>query len=307
MVEWLVGVDGEVGRVIDVAVVEAYDDEHGDDSTDKHVQCGEERHHERVDTVSQHVPVEGRDGVEAETADAASYDAQVGVVGGDPGHPAEVAESNEDVVREPEVEEHGGKGNGEELETRPPPDHSQRAWYRQVAIGVESAVKRDRDQRAGPHAITWVDEETSADTSKAVANEVSREGDENLVTEVNGPRLVKVLGQDLDPDDIVGVWGRLGDRGHNGNKHMLLSVEGTGIEAVADAKECKADIRESLLHELAEREGEQLGHVGGNVDGGLANLEEAVDEGDGTREEDTEDPGADGGAGHAGVIVVVDN
>lgn len=88
---------------------------------------------------------------------------------------------------------------------------------------------------------------------------------------------------------------------------MLLAVKRARIQAVADAKEREADIREHLFEELADWVGEQLGHVGGDGNGRLADLEEAVDKGDGDGEEDANDPGADRRARHLRVIVVADD
>ena len=52
------------------------------------------------------VPVKGGDGVDAKATDTASNRGQVDVIRGDPGHPVEVGHGCDDVVGEPEVDEH---------------------------------------------------------------------------------------------------------------------------------------------------------------------------------------------------------
>lgn len=88
---------------------------------------------------------------------------------------------------------------------------------------------------------------------------------------------------------------------------MFLFVKGARVEAMAGSKERDAHVGQRLFPQLSQRVRQQLGDVGRDADGGLADAEEAIDEGDGAGEEDSQDPGPDGGAGHCRVVLVVDD
>ena len=172
---------------------------------------------------------------------------------------------------------------------------------------MEGGVEGDGDERRGPDAEGRVDEEPATQTSQAVAEEVGGQGHEDLIPEADGPGLAKVLRQVLDPDDIVRIRRALRDAGHDGDEHVLFLVKRSRVQAMPHAEQSDSPVRQRLLHELSKRVGEKLGHVGRDVDGRLADLEEAVDEGDGAREEDADDPGAQRRAGHGRIVVVVDD
>jgi hypothetical protein len=75
---------------------------------------------------------------------------------------------------------------------------------------------------------------------------------------------------------------------------------------MSHSEESNAHVRKSLLKKLAKRVGQELRHNNINADHGLSDLEEAVDEGDCAREDEAYEPGADRGARHVWVVMVVD-
>ena len=106
-----------------------------EEGTEKTVQGAIERGDQRVACDGKLVPVQGGDGVEADTADTTSYCSQVDVVRGDPGHPVEIRHSLNDVVGEPEVDEHGSKAVHEPPHPRDCPSVDDL-----VDLGVESTL-----------------------------------------------------------------------------------------------------------------------------------------------------------------------
>lgn len=147
---------------------------------------------------SQDVPVESGPGVESKTAVEAGDGGQVAVIGRDPGHPAEGAESREDVVGEPEPHKHSSESDVEELLSAKVPDTAERTVDGAVLVAVEGGVQGDGHQRRGPDTVRRVHEETTAETGQTVADEVGRQRDEELVAEVGGIRHVEELGEPLE-------------------------------------------------------------------------------------------------------------
>src|SRR4051812_17231914 len=106
------------------------------------------------------------------------------VSGCDPGHPAEEAQGAKDVAGKPEVDEHKSECPVEVPQAWHFPDRLKRAadpchLARRV---MKSRVECDSDQRRWPHAVPWVHEEPTTDTSQSVANDVSRQSNQHLVT-----------------------------------------------------------------------------------------------------------------------------
>lgn len=143
---------------------------------------------------------------------------------------------------------------------------------------MESRVQSNRDKRGRPYTIRWVHQEPSADTSNTVADEVSRQCNEDLVGNVGGVRLVEILGKVLDPDDVVGIWRVVGDISHDCDEHVFLFGEWSRVQTVASAENCEAPIREPSLGGFSDRVGKKLGDVGHDPDGRLSNVEQLVDE-----------------------------
>lgn len=111
----------------------------------------------------------------------------------------------------------------------------------------------------------------------------------------------------LSPDDVVGVRDVVRNVGHDCDEHVLLAVERARVERDAGAKDSEADVGKSLLPQLAQGVSEQLGNVGQNRDGWVADGEELVHEGEQGGEEQTDNPRTNGRRRHGGVVVVVDD
>lgn len=159
---------------------------------------------------------------------------------------------------------------------------------------MKGLVEGNGDERGRPHAVRGIDQESPTDARHAVTNKVGGQGNEQLVGDVGCIRLVEILGQILHPDNVVGVGRIICHVCHDGDEHMLFFRKGPWIERVVGAKEGETDIRQPILAGLAHRVGQQLGDVGHDTDGGLANIEQLVDEGQETAESQANGPTADG-------------
>lgn len=109
-----VRVDREVGRVIRIRPVEPDDRDAADEDADEGIERDAEGDDEGLDDVGCDVPVKSRQRVEAETFAHTGDGCQGEVVGGNPRNPVEEGERAEDVVWEPEPDEHAGEGSQEE-------------------------------------------------------------------------------------------------------------------------------------------------------------------------------------------------
>lgn len=159
---------------------------------------------------------------------------------------------------------------------------------------MEGLVEGNGDERGRPDAVRGIDQESSTDARHAVANEVGGQGNEQLVGDVGRIRLVEILGQILHPDDVVGVGRVVRHVCHDGNEHVFLFRKGPRVEGVVCAKEGEADIWQPVFAGLAHWVGQQLGDIGHDADGGLADIEQLVDEGQQTAESQTNGPASDG-------------
>lgn len=88
---------------------------------------------------------------------------------------------------------------------------------------------------------------------------------------------------------------------------MLLLIESPRISIVCHAHDAELISRHPPLPRLAERERNQLRHVGADGNGRLADAKELVDEGEEDAQHDANGPGAHGGARGGGVVFVVDD
>lgn len=178
-----------------------------------------------------------------------------------------------------------------------------------VLIIVQSSVQGNSDEGHWPHTVRRVDKELASQTRQTVTNEIGCEGIEKHVCEVASILLIEILRQNLSPDDVVGVRG--GTRGvcHDGNEHVLLFVEATGVQV--DNRLGKRDTNVFLWHPflpgLAQGEGKELGDIGVKANCGLTDTEQLIDEGKKGAEYNTNSPSTNGGHGNGRVIVVVDN
>lgn len=256
MIKWLVRVNRQVSSVVGVGIIDSQNDEGGEEAADEEIKRAEEGDHEGINVESDDTPVKGGKGVHAKTSAGACNRSKSKIVGRNPSHPAKCSKRSEDIVGQPEEAKHAHKGDEEELEARHAPhlfEGTQSSW---VGIAMERRVEGDSHERRGPYTIRWVHEESPADTSQAVADEVAGESDGDLITEVDGPLLVEELRQELNPDKIMGIRRALGNTGHEGNEHVLLLVEWTRVQAVANSPEGKSNIRQSLLPKFTERIGQ---------------------------------------------------
>ena len=153
------------------------------------------------------------------------------VVGSDPGGPVEVRHGSDEVVGEPEVDEHR-----DETVAEPPHPRHCPSVRGSVCPRVEGLIQRDRSQVRGPDGARGVHEETTSKTGETVTDEVGGQGDKDLVPKAASPRLVEVEWEVLHPDDVSGVRGRKSDVGHDGDNHVLLHVEPARVEAPRIAK-----------------------------------------------------------------------
>jgi len=101
----MVIVDGHVGSVPTVGEPDGGSDGYSDEETDKLVHNGESGDREWRQPNGEDVPIEGRQGVLAKTAEGRGDGRQGNVVGSDPGHPREVREGLENETGEEEVTE----------------------------------------------------------------------------------------------------------------------------------------------------------------------------------------------------------
>jgi len=99
-------VDGNVRGVPGVGVPDRDDDRGGEKCTEEAVDHAVEGVDEWVSTNGKLVPVKGGEGVDAKATNTASNRSQVEVIRGDPGYPVEVGHGLNDVVGEPEIDEH---------------------------------------------------------------------------------------------------------------------------------------------------------------------------------------------------------
>ena len=248
-----VRVDGNVGGIPCVGVPDGEDDGEGEKGPEEGVEDTVERVDEGVTGNNALVPIPGGEGVQPQTTVGTSDGSQVDVFGSDPGGPIEIGHGGNEVVGEPEVDEHGNEAVSEP----PHPGHSP-PIRGSVCSRVERPVQRDSGQVRGPDGTRGVHEETAGKTSQTVADEVGREGNEDLVDKATGPRLIEVDGEVLHPDDISGVRGGEPDIGHDGDNHVLLHVELARVEIPRIAKSGELLFGEDNLEQFASGESSEM-------------------------------------------------
>lgn len=133
----MVIVDWEVARVPGVAVPNRKDDRSGEERAEENVYDTVARADQRVHSDGSLIPVKGGEGVKADAADTAGNRGQNDVGRFDPSDPVEVGHGPDDVVREPEVDEHCAEAVHE-----PPQPRDGPAVCGLVALRVESTLQR---------------------------------------------------------------------------------------------------------------------------------------------------------------------
>lgn len=291
-----VGVDGQVTGIVDIFVPEGHDNPDRRKGANKAVERAEEWDHEGVCRVpEQNIPIPGRERVQAQAVVDARNDVKIAVTRSDPADPVEFGQRGEDVVGKPEPHKHGAKHEVEEFQSRNAPHLAKRASNWRVTTSVECRVEGNGNQRGRPDAIRRVHQEATADSCHSVANKVGGQGDENLIGKVGGVRLVKVLWQILDPDDVVCIWRIIGNVGHDCDEHVLLSRKGARVEAMANAHHRYASIWKPSLGGLPDGICQQLGNIGHDANSRLANVEQLIDKGKQSAKGQADGPAANGG------------
>ena len=114
----MVTVDGDVSGVPGVGVPYCEDDRGSDELAEETVEDTIERVDEGVAFNDELVPVPSREGVEANTINAAGNRSQVDIIRGNPCHPVEVGHGLDNVAGEPEVDKHYAETVHEPLHPR---------------------------------------------------------------------------------------------------------------------------------------------------------------------------------------------
>ena len=129
-------VDSNVSGIPGVGIPNREDNRGGDERAEEIIDDTVEGVDEGVSSDSKLVPVPGRERVEAETAYSASDSGYVDIIRSNPRYPVEVGYGLNDVVGEPEVDEHGAEAIHE-----PPHPRDCPAVGRLVGLGVESTLR----------------------------------------------------------------------------------------------------------------------------------------------------------------------
>lgn len=133
----MVIVDGEVTCVPGVGVPNRKDDRSGEERAEENVHDTVARADQRVHSNGGLIPVKGGERVKADATDTAGNRGQDDVGRFDPSHPVEVGHGLDDVVGEPEIDEHCAEAIHE-----PPQPRDGPAVGGFVALRVESALYR---------------------------------------------------------------------------------------------------------------------------------------------------------------------
>ena len=100
------------------------------------------------------IPIEGRGRIQSQTGHATRNRSELNILGGNPCNPVEVRHRLDDVVGEPEIDEHGN-----ETVHEPSRSGDRPAVDRVIELGVEGTVNGNSRQVDGPDDPGWVDEE----------------------------------------------------------------------------------------------------------------------------------------------------
>ena len=102
------------------------------------------------------VPIEGREWVQSQTGHATSNCSELDVIWGNPSDPVEVRHRLDDIVGEPEVDEHGG----ETVHEPPHPGYCPAIDYI-IGFCVKGTVEGNSRQVGGPDSLRRVDEKST--------------------------------------------------------------------------------------------------------------------------------------------------
>ena len=226
VIEHTVRVDGDICGVPGVGVPDSDNDRECEECAEERVEDTVEGIDQRIASNGALVPIPCGERVQTQTTVSTGNGCQVNVIGSDPGCPIEVGHGGDEVVRKPEVDEHGDEAVGE-----PPHPGNPPTVGRSVGSRVEGPIECDGGQVRGPNGAGWVHEEAAGETSEAVTDKIGREGNEDLIAELASPGLVEVEREVLNPNDVCGVGRRETDVCHDCDDHVLLHVELARVEA----------------------------------------------------------------------------
>ena len=130
-------VDGDVSSVPCVGIPNCEYNWRGNECAEESIEDTIEGADEGISKNGKLVPVPGREGVQAKTANTASDCGQIDVIRGDPGHPVEIGHGLNDVGGKPVVDEHGAKTVHE-----PPHSRDRPAINDSVGLGMEGSLRR---------------------------------------------------------------------------------------------------------------------------------------------------------------------
>ena len=116
----------------------------------------EEGINEGIGKYNELIPIQGGEGVQSQPSYATGNCSKLNVIWGNPSDPVEVRHRLEDVVREPEVDEHGSEAVHE-----PPHPGDCPAVDRVVGPDMEGTVEGNSCQVDGPDSLGRIDEEST--------------------------------------------------------------------------------------------------------------------------------------------------
>lgn len=115
---------------------------------------------------------------------------------------------------------------------------------------MESLDQSDCIECPGPDGHSRINKESSGQASKTVADKIRTKRIEELIPTTKGETLVEEYGESLSWHNIIGVGGAERYTAHNGNEHVFLLIEGSGVQAVLFAEQFEAPIWKHLCEEF---------------------------------------------------------
>ena len=138
------------------------------------------------------VPIEGGEWTESHTSVEASDHAERIVLGGDPSHPVEAMKGLEQLVGQPEVDEHGAKRQEEEVISGQLPSVDDL-----LGLGYDqSSVECEGRKHTGPDGVDWEDDQSPDKTGVGESEGLHGECEKELIAPVE-PVEVEELWHDL--------------------------------------------------------------------------------------------------------------
>lgn len=237
------------------------DDPEDDDERDNSVQLGpplerkksgqgegeeEERRDEtcrgykRAFEVGNHGPVKGED-AHAETRVCSEQGVDDNIVGGNPASPIEDAEGSEKEAWNPVPDEAANESNEEETFAG---NVASVGFAKGLMKGIEEGGV---DEGTGPNHAGGPDDVVTEEAAEGKANQLGREGEENLVGEGD----ILAIKDALCEGGICGVGTKPDDLSHDGDADMLLDRKRARIEGPFVAEGIEGGGREEFFQRFA--------------------------------------------------------